>query len=157
MIMAVSASLAETATLAWDENKETDLAGYIVYHGAASGDYSFSMDVGNTTQYAIQNLDQGVTYYIAVSAYDEDGNESDLSEELVTLLGFRIRIAARASLPSHPALPSDTHKPITLFQHSPPIRMETKLNTSLTGATAQNLVWEIPSVTINGQQSEISV
>jgi hypothetical protein len=102
MIMAVSASLAETATLAWDENKETDLAGYIVYHGAASGDYSFSMDVGNTTQYAIQNLDQGVTYYIAVSAYDEDGNESDLSEELVYTVG----VQNQNSSPSKPAEPS---------------------------------------------------
>ena len=102
MTVAVSASRAETVTLVWDENKETDLAGYIFYYGAASGDYSFSMDVGNTTQYTIQNLDQGVTYYFAVSAYDEGGNESDLSVELPHTIGVNVQ----NSNPNKPAEPS---------------------------------------------------
>jgi len=70
-------------SLEWDANTEPDLAGYNIYYGIASGDYSHSIDVGNTTEYTVVNLDAGGTYYLAATAYDQDGNESDYSEELV--------------------------------------------------------------------------
>lgn len=70
-------------SLAWDANSEPDLAGYKIYYGIASGDYSHSIDVGNITEYTVVDLDDGGTYYLAATAYDRDGNESDYSEELV--------------------------------------------------------------------------
>jgi hypothetical protein len=70
-------------SLAWDANTEPDLAGYNIYYGTASGDYSHSIDVGNTTEYTVVDLDDGGTYYLAATAYDRDGNESGYSEELV--------------------------------------------------------------------------
>ena len=69
--------------LAWDANTEPDLAGYKIYYGIASGDYSHSIDVGNITEYTVLDLDDGGTYYLAATAYDRDGNESGYSEELV--------------------------------------------------------------------------
>ena len=69
--------------LAWDANTEPELAGYKIYYGTASGDYSHSIDVGNTTQYTLTDLEDGVTYYLAATAYDVDNNETDYSEELV--------------------------------------------------------------------------
>jgi hypothetical protein len=70
-------------TLAWDANTEPDLAGYKIHYGTASGDYSDSIDLGNTTQYTLTGLDEGVTYYLAATAYDVDNNESAYSVELV--------------------------------------------------------------------------
>jgi hypothetical protein len=70
-------------TLAWYANTESDLAGYNIYYGTASGDYSDSIDVGDVTEYTVTGLDDGGTYYFAATAYDEDDNESAYSEELV--------------------------------------------------------------------------
>ena len=74
-------------TLAWDPNSEPDLAGYIIYHGTASRDYSTSIDVGNVTQHTLTDLTAGVTYYFAAKAYDLDDNVSAFSEELVHTIG----------------------------------------------------------------------
>ncbi len=68
--------------LAWDANTEPDLAGYRVYYGTASREYVDPIDVGNTTTYRVDSLLEGVMYYIAVTAYDMYGNESDFSDEL---------------------------------------------------------------------------
>ena len=67
-------------TVAWDENNPAP-EGYIVYWGTSSGNYSDSYDVGAATQYTIPGLQDGLTYYFAVKAYD-DGNESDYSQEI---------------------------------------------------------------------------
>jgi len=68
--------------VAWDPNTESDLAGYKVYHGVASRNYTSVIDVGNVTQYTVNNLNYGTTYFFAVTAYDLAGNESDYSEEV---------------------------------------------------------------------------
>ena len=68
--------------LAWDPNTEPDVAGYNIYYGTSSRSYRYSIDVGNATTYTIQGLTQGVTYYIALTAYDSADNESDFSNEV---------------------------------------------------------------------------
>jgi hypothetical protein len=75
-------SLASYLTLAWDSNAEPDLAGYSIYYGTASREYVDSIDVGNITTYRLDHLLDGLTYFIAVTAYDTSGNESDFSHEV---------------------------------------------------------------------------
>jgi hypothetical protein len=41
------------------------------------------VDVGNTTTASISGLDESQVYYVAVTAYDSSGNESDFSNEVV--------------------------------------------------------------------------
>ena len=72
-----------TITLAWDANTESDLAGYKIHYGTTSRNYSDSIDVGNTTQHTLADLEDGATYYLAATAYDTYGNESAYSVELV--------------------------------------------------------------------------
>jgi hypothetical protein len=69
-------------TLAWDPNTEPDIAGYRIYYGLASDQYSSSVDVGNQTSYTVASLADGQTYYFAATAYDRYGDESDFSNEL---------------------------------------------------------------------------
>ena len=80
-----------TVTLAWDANTETDLDGYKIYYGkvsrTVSSNYSNSIDVGNTTQYTLTELEDDATYYLAATAYDQDENESVYSVELVHTTG----------------------------------------------------------------------
>lgn len=73
-----------TATLVWDRNTETDLAGYRVYMGLSSRVYSTQAQISNpdTTTWSVANLNMNYTYYFAVSAYDFAGNESPLSLEV---------------------------------------------------------------------------
>ena len=70
-------------SLEWAANSEPDLAGYHIYYGTASGDYSHRIDVGDVTEFRVTGLDDRIAYYFAATAYDRDGNESAYSEELV--------------------------------------------------------------------------
>ncbi len=74
---------AASVGLAWDANTESDLAGYKIFYGTAVRSYSHSIDVGNATEYTLTDLEEGVTYYMAATAYDDQDNESDYSSELV--------------------------------------------------------------------------
>ncbi len=77
------------ATLSWDPpttNADgtplTDLAGYKIYYGTSSGNYSQTIDVSNVTTYQVNNLSEGLTYYFAATAYDTSNNESSYSNEV---------------------------------------------------------------------------
>lgn len=73
--------------LSWNPNSESDLAGYKVYWGTASGSYSKSVDVDNETSYTtITGLSHEVEYFFAVTAYDLTGNESGYSNEVSWLV-----------------------------------------------------------------------
>jgi len=78
---------AETVTVSWDPNSETDLAGYKIYYSVNSRDYNNSVDVGNVTSFTISGLTTGITYYFAVTAYDFAGNESGFSQEVSAMIG----------------------------------------------------------------------
>jgi len=73
---------ADHLDLAWNANTEPDLAGYQVYYGTASWEYGDPIDVGNTTTCRLDSLLEGVMYFIAVTAYDVYGNESEFSDEV---------------------------------------------------------------------------
>jgi len=72
-----------TVTLAWDPNPEPSVAGYRLYLGTSPGYYTSSVDVAASTQATISSLIEGVTYYMAVTAYDTSGNQSGYSNEIV--------------------------------------------------------------------------
>jgi hypothetical protein len=67
--------------LAWDENKEADVTGYKVYYGTAPGKYGPGIDVGNFTNFTLDGLVKGQTYYVAIRAYTKSGQESAFSRE----------------------------------------------------------------------------
>ncbi len=69
-------------TLQWDASSDPDVAGYKIHYGYASRDYSAHIDVGKTNTYTVANLQDGLTYYFAATAYDALG-ESNYSGEVV--------------------------------------------------------------------------
>ena len=68
--------------LAWDQNTDSDLAGYKVYYGTSSKSYTGSIDAGNVTTFTLTGLTQGQTYCIAVTAYNKSSSESGYSNEV---------------------------------------------------------------------------
>jgi len=86
--------------LAWDYNQENDIAGYRLYYGNSSGNYSQVIDVGSNNQHNVSGLQAGVTYYFAVTAYDSSNLESDYSKELVhttSIITHTITVSAGAN------------------------------------------------------------
>ena len=70
-------------TVTWDPNLESDVAGYRLYYGAASGAYSQTLEVGASTSATVSGLEKGRTYYFAVTAYTIQGLESERSDEVM--------------------------------------------------------------------------
>jgi chitodextrinase len=70
----------------WNENTESDLAGYMIHYGTSSrtssGIYTFSEDVGDQTTYTLSGLEEGQTYYFALTAYNTQRMHSDFTIEL---------------------------------------------------------------------------
>ena len=67
-------------TLVWDPNPEPDIAGYNVYYGRISGDYTRLVPVTDPT--AMIAVKGSKTVYFAVTAYNTNGMESELSNEV---------------------------------------------------------------------------
>jgi len=65
--------------LRWDPETDPTVIGYKVYYGTASRTYGIPINVGNVTTHTLNGLAQGVTYYIAVTAYNTANYESDYS------------------------------------------------------------------------------
>jgi hypothetical protein len=72
---------AQDAQVGWDPDA-SQVAGYRVYYGLSTQNYTFTKDAGNNTTYTLNNL-SGPAYFIAVTAYDGNNVESAYSSELV--------------------------------------------------------------------------
>lgn len=77
------------ATLAWEPPTEredgtplTNLAGYRLFYGQTSREYTEEIRIDNpgVTSFVVDNLNSG-EWYFAMTAFDTDGMESSLSEE----------------------------------------------------------------------------
>ena len=87
--ISVSLTLSSTtannaAALTWDANSDSDVAGYKVYQGTASGTYAAPIATLTTatTTYTATGLLTGTTYFFVITAYDTAGNESAYSAEV---------------------------------------------------------------------------
>jgi len=58
-----------------------EIGGYLLYYGLNNKDFSNVVDLNNATalQTEIDKLASATTYFVAVTAYDTQGNESDFS------------------------------------------------------------------------------
>ena len=72
---------AQNASLAWEASPDSGVAGYNIYFGGASGNYTNVISAGNTTSTSLAGLVEGATYYFAVTAVDAFGVESGFSNE----------------------------------------------------------------------------
>ena len=91
----LAASETRDVALVWSESPEQDVAGYNVHYGPVSryedsfDDYLYTENLrvgdydvqGPEVHYVLSNVDENLTYWVAVTAYDHDGNESAYSNE----------------------------------------------------------------------------
>jgi hypothetical protein len=79
-------AVAADVSLAWDASVSPNISGYKVYVGNSSRTYNAPITIANQTTYTVSGLTDG-TFYFAVTAFDIDGNESDYSNEVSTIIG----------------------------------------------------------------------
>jgi hypothetical protein len=73
--------------ISWRASPDTDLSGYLVYFGAASGEYfgesavlgASPIDAGKRTSLRVDGLKNGALYYFTVAGYDRN-NPADAGE-----------------------------------------------------------------------------
>lgn len=68
--------------LAWDPSSSTNVVGYKLYWGGATGDYTNSASVGPVTNSVLADLSPGDVYFFAATAVDSLGRESRFSNEV---------------------------------------------------------------------------
>ena len=68
--------------LAWDPSLGSDVAGYTLYYGFKSGNYTFRQNVGGQTSYTLTGIEPGTPCFFSVKAYNTKGEESEPSVEL---------------------------------------------------------------------------
>ena len=76
---------AASANLVWDASPSSNVEGYIVSYGESGDNYNSSIDVGNTTTYTVTGLQEDVTYYFAVKAYNSPRTTESIYSNQVTL------------------------------------------------------------------------
>ena len=114
------ASAIQSVTLAWTPSPSPEVDGYIVHYGLVSGNYTKQVWVGNGTSGQITDLEEGQTYYFAVTDYDAAGVESLPSNEAVyTVPSF--------APPGNPALQYDPATGQTVLTWNPSPIVSTNL------------------------------
>ncbi|MGD2100207.1 MAG: fibronectin type III domain-containing protein [Desulfobacterales bacterium] len=109
-MVALPAAQAETVTLAWDANEEPDLEGYMVHRntGSPGPPYSYSDEVPEEElvdplhpQVQLTDLQEGEEYYIALTAYNAEGVESDFSNDVcIEVVDGAIDLCEQSASPS---------------------------------------------------------
>jgi hypothetical protein len=84
--------------LAWNANGESDLVGYKVYYGTATGAYGAPISLGKVTACTLSGLTPGRTYHISITAYDTSNNESGYSNEVSGAPGLGPQLRVRRHL-----------------------------------------------------------
>ena len=81
--------------LKWDSSQISDLAGYKIYFDTDSSGfpYRYMVDVENKREYLLNGLVPHQVYFLSVTCYDRDGNESWFSREEQITLNFPPRIS----------------------------------------------------------------
>lgn len=111
-VMNVTTSSGPFVTLAWTASATSNVTGYKLHYGTASGAYNQHQDVGNTTTAMAVNLIQGVIYYFAATAYTAAGAESGYSNEVA----YSVPVGPTAT----PGLPTPSAPPTPVPSASPP-------------------------------------
>lgn len=70
----------QSVELIWERSTESDLAGYRIYRDSGAGQFERIGMSADTPNFSDRKFQAGKRYRYAVTAYDQSGNESGLSE-----------------------------------------------------------------------------
>lgn len=83
VLIAASSAFAADVALEWDPNTEEDLVGYRMFHRQVGQEYDYNIPSWEGTfTTCIVTVAGSRDYLFVARAFDEDGNESDNSNEV---------------------------------------------------------------------------
>jgi Fibronectin type III domain len=89
-----SSQSVNSVSIGWTASSSSNVAGYYIYYGTSSGNYTTVVPVSNVTNVTISGLTSGVKYYFAATSYDSSYNQSAYSPEISAVVGSTGSIAA---------------------------------------------------------------
>lgn len=81
LIFACLCAQAANVTLAWDPSPDKSAAGYLIFQGGATRNYTNQTSVGLVTNVTLIGLTVGSTYFFAAKVFTTNGLVSDFSTE----------------------------------------------------------------------------
>lgn len=128
----------QSVTLAWNPDSGTNnVAGYAVYSGTNSSNYSSRLDTGTNTTATVSGLKEGLTYYFAVTAYNTAKVESAPSAP-ITYLVPGILALTPAAKPGNPVTIKFPVAPGHSYTVQATVDMKTWTNLWQTGTSTSN-------------------
>jgi hypothetical protein len=156
-IFIVTATYAGQVTLGWEPNTEPDLAGYKIYYGNSSRNYTRITDVKDKTAASliITGLIEGQTFYFAATAYNTSGLESNYSAEVFCTINPATTSVPTPRNPSaacpHKAGDLDSNGMVTINEQVAVVRMYLGLDPVNSLADLDNdgvvQIWDVTKVT----------
>ena len=86
VLLKYSVIASQSVTLGWDPSSDPNVAGYNIYYGTVSHQYTNEISAGTATSVTIGGLIEGVTYYFAATTYLTSDQESGFSDEVTYLV-----------------------------------------------------------------------
>jgi hypothetical protein len=96
---AAFSATASALNVTWNPNPETNIASYQLRYGTSPGAYSNTIAAGLSTSAAVSGLQEGATYYFAVTATNQAGLQSAPSAEI----SYQVPVAS--TTPTPPSIP----------------------------------------------------
>jgi len=130
-------------TIAWDPNKESDIAGYKLFYGTANPPTTV-VNAGTNTSVTLNNLNAGDTYYFYATAFNTAGLESSPSQTITYSVPFPSQSFADVTLRWDPSTSTNVQSYIISFRDL--------YGTNMTFITNQNLStlsYRFPNLTPN--------
>jgi hypothetical protein len=145
------AKAVSSTPLVWNPNADPSVAGYNVYYGGVSRNYTNVINAGNSTNAVVDGLVEGKTYYFAVTAYTFDGAESDYSDEFSYIVPGFLTLTPGATAGS----PMQVRFPVAVG-HSYELQQSTDLVqwTTVWETTGVNNSWVQYNAPINGSRAQ---
>ncbi len=81
------AASAASVKLGWNPSPSTGVAGYFIFYGTSSGNYSYQVPVYGATNLTINGLTSGQTYYFAATSFNTNYTQSAYSPEITVTAG----------------------------------------------------------------------
>lgn len=75
------------AHLKWKALNEKGMTGYYLYYGKTPGLYTRRKTLGRVSEFIVDDLRNGETYYFAITAYNSAGDEGNYSNEVGIIVG----------------------------------------------------------------------
>jgi hypothetical protein len=127
-------------TVAWDSSPSPGVAGYKVYVGTSSRNYTATFDAGSKFQLTVPDLQAGNTYFLAATAYDTQNKESGFSEEI----SYQVPVTSPGTDP--PQVTTPNYPSTGKGSSNAPVAINSWFSTS----TSSNLVGQVESSANNG-------